>query len=94
MLLPDDESEPASEGNSNSEREDPQPVVNYDLVCDAPVVLQPPEAPIPQPGAGNGEIAEPVRLGTGSSRASPAVMRSRSANNARGPVAVQNENCE
>ena len=36
VLVPEDDSGPASEGNSSSEMEDPQPVVVEDLVCDAP----------------------------------------------------------
>ena len=56
VLIPDDESKPASEGNSNSGMEDPQPVVIDDLVCDAPVAPQPPEPPIRQAGVSDGEI--------------------------------------
>ena len=39
----------------------------------------------------DGRIGDAVRLGTGSSRASPAVMHSCLANNAQGPVTVRNE---
>ena len=89
LLVPDDESEPASEGNSTSELEDPQAVVVNESVCDAPVAPQPPESPIPQAGVGNGQIGAPVRLGTGSSRAASAAMHAHSAKQAQGPVAMR-----
>ncbi len=91
VLVPDDDLDPALKGNSNSENEDPHPIVIDDWVCDAPVVPQPLEPPVPQVEMDDGGIGDAVRLCTGSSRASTAVTHSRSTNNAQPAVTERRE---